>query len=125
MPHADSRVRACEEWLAGHFAEPEPVARAVARSALPERTLKRRFKAATGVSLIGYVQNLRIEEAKRLLETGSAPVDAIAAEVGYENPGFFRSLFKRNTGLTPDAYRKLFKPVADALGGTGVATAAP
>jgi transcriptional regulator GlxA family with amidase domain len=118
-PHADSAVRACEDWLAAHFAEPEPVARAVARSGLPERTLKRRFKAATGATLIGYAQNLRIEEAKRLLETGAAPVDVIAAEVGYENPGFFRSLFRRITGLTPDGYRRMFKPVTAALDAMG------
>ena len=57
----------------------EPVARAVARSGLPERTIKRRFKAATGVALITYVQNLRIEEAKRLLETGGTAIDVIAS----------------------------------------------
>lgn len=112
VPHADSVVRACEAWLAVHFAEPEPVARAVRQAGIPERTLKRRFKAATGTSLMEHVQNLRIEEAKRLLETTQLPFDTIAADVGYENPGFCRSLFKRRTGLKPDQYRRLFQSIA-------------
>ena len=80
----------------------------VAASGIPERTLKRRFKAATGSALMDSVQNLRIEEAKRLLETGSMASETIAAEVGYENPAFFRRLFKRLTTVTPGAYRRMF-----------------
>ncbi len=109
VPHADAMVRKCENWLGEHFQEAEPVARVVDHAGAPERTLKRRFKAATGTTLMDYVQNLRIEEAKRLLETGTTPFDDIAAEVGYENPGFFRRLFKRRTGLTPSGYRKMFQ----------------
>jgi transcriptional regulator GlxA family with amidase domain len=64
--------------------------------------------------MIGYVQNLRLEEAKRLLESGDMPFDEIAAEVGYENPAFFRKLFKRCTGLTAGHYRRMFRPIHDA-----------
>jgi YesN/AraC family two-component response regulator len=53
-----------------------------------------------------------VEEAKQLLETGTTAVDEISAEVGYEEPAFFRRLFKRSTGLTPSQYRRMFKPVA-------------
>jgi len=109
VPHADAMVRKCENWLGEHFQETEPVARVVDHAGAPERTLKRRFKAATGTTLMDYVQNLRIEEAKRLLEAGTTPFDDIAAEVGYENPGFFRRLFKRRTGLTPSDYRRMFQ----------------
>ena len=109
VPHADAMVRKCENWLGEHFRKAEPVARVVDHAGAPERTLKRRFKAATGTTLMDYVQNLRIEEAKRFLETGTTPFDDIAAEVGYENPGFFRRLFKRRTGLTPSDYRRMFQ----------------
>jgi transcriptional regulator GlxA family with amidase domain len=51
-PHADSAVRSCERWLAEHFALPNPVQGAVDAARLPERTLKRRFKSATGSTLI-------------------------------------------------------------------------
>jgi transcriptional regulator GlxA family with amidase domain len=115
QPHADSAVRLAQDWLAQHFREPHAVAAVVAASGIPERTLKRRFKIATGSTLIGQVQNLRIEEAKRILETGTSSFEDIAAEVGYENPAFFRRLFKRCTGLTPGQYRRMFRPFATAV----------
>jgi transcriptional regulator GlxA family with amidase domain len=113
-PHADSVVHDCEKWLAEHYKEQGTVQRVVEQSNVPERTLKRRFKIATGSSLMEYLQNLRIEEAKRLLETEELPVDDISFEVGYEDPSFFRRLFKRLTGLTPSQYRRMFKPVLAA-----------
>lgn len=112
QPHADSVVRRTEEWLAKHFREENAVAGAVAVSGVPERSLKRRFKVATGSTLMAHVQNLRIEEAKRLLESTTQSADEIAADVGYDNAAFFRRLFKRCTGLTPSAYRRMFRPLA-------------
>lgn len=111
QPHSDAVVRACERWLQEHFREQSAVARVVGHSRLAERTLKRRFKAATGLTLIDYVQNLRIEEAKRLLETSGRAVDEIGYEIGYEDPSFFRRLFKRRTGVAPAQYRRVFKPI--------------
>jgi phosphatidylserine/phosphatidylglycerophosphate/cardiolipin synthase-like enzyme len=65
-------------------------------SGLAPRTFKRRFAAATGYAPIDYVQTLRIEEAKHLLETTVAPTDDIGAQVGYEDPASFR----RTSALT-------------------------
>lgn len=110
-PHADSVVRRCEQLLRDEFLSDQAVRLAVAAAGIPERTLKRRFKTATGLSLIDYVQNLRIEHAKRKLESSSEPVDEIAAAAGYENPSFFRRLFKRRCGLTPAEYRRLFATI--------------
>ena len=114
QPHADSVVRRAEEWLGQNFRQLHAVAAVVAAADIPERSLKRRFKAATGSTLIGYVQNLRIEEAKRLLETGSLSSEDVSVQVGYENPAFFRRLFKRSTGLTPGQYRRMFRPFSTA-----------
>lgn len=114
QPHADSVVRHAETWLSKNFREPHAVAAAVAACGIPERSLKRRFKAATGTTLIDYVQNLRIEEAKRLLESEDNSFDDIALKVGYENIAFSRRLFKRCTGLTPGQYRQMFRPIARA-----------
>lgn len=114
QPHADAVVKSCEAWLAEHYREPAAVARAVARAKIPERTLKRRFKAATGLTLIDYVQNLRIEAAKQLLETSDRAVDEISYEVGYEDASFFRRLFRRRTGVAPAQYRRAFKPIVAA-----------
>jgi len=115
--HADSIVRKAEDWLRKHFREPHAVSAVVAECDIPERSLKRRFSAATGSTVIGYVQNLRIEEAKRLLEIGDRSSDDIASAVGYENPAFFRRLFKRCTGLTAGQYRGMFRPMSDAGSG--------
>jgi transcriptional regulator GlxA family with amidase domain len=113
-PHADSVVHTCEKWLEAHFTEQGALPRVVELANIPERTLKRRFKIATGSSLIERVQDLRVEEAKRLLEVGTMPVDEISFSVGYEDASFFRRLFKRRTGLTPSQYRRMFKPILDA-----------
>src|SRR5262245_42496517 len=114
QPHADSVVRQAEDWLRKNYRESNAVAGVVEQCSIPERSLKRRFSAATGSTVIGYVQNLRIEEAKRLLESGDTSSDNIAAAVGYENPAFFRKLFKRCTGLTAGHYRRMFRPISDA-----------
>src|SRR5512145_1731598 len=77
--------------------------------ALPERTFKRGFRKATGYPPIAYVQNLRIEEAKRRLERTDHPIDEIGWTVGYEDPAFFRRLFRRIPRLTPGDYRRKFR----------------
>jgi len=107
--HGDSAVSAAQDWLSNHFSVANPVEELVRRSGLAERTFKRRFTEATGFSPLDYVQRLRIEDAKRRLERTDAPADEISWKVGYEDPAFFRRLFKRVTGLTPGAYRKRFQ----------------
>jgi transcriptional regulator GlxA family with amidase domain len=119
--HDDAVIAECQSWIADHYVAGSPVARMVERSGLPERTFKRRFRAATGYSPVEYVQALRIEEAKQILETTGDPTDAVAHQVGYDDPAFFRSLFKRKTGVTPARYRQRFQSVAQLhrLGGRG------
>lgn len=107
-PHADSVVREAEALLKEVYLEPNAVARAVGRSRVPERTLKRRFKSATGLSIMDYVQNLRIERAKQLLETTRMTVDEVSIACGYDNASFFRRLFRDRCGLAPADYRRLF-----------------
>lgn len=104
--HEDAAIADSQTWLADHYALPHPVARMIARSGLAERSFKRRFKAVTGFAPVEYVQTLRIEEAKQQLECSDAGTDEIAAAVGYEDPAFFRRLFKRQTGVTPARYRQ-------------------
>ncbi len=110
-PHTDAVVGSCERWLSEHFRERAALQRVVAQCRIPERTLKRRFRQATGSTLIDYLQNLRIEEAKRMLEEGGVSIEAIGHAVGYEDMSFFRRLFRRRTSLTPSQYRRLFEPV--------------
>lgn len=107
--HGDGEILAAQDWLKQHFSVATPVDEMIKRSRLAERTFKRRFTAATGLTPIAYVQRLRIEDAKRRLERTDAPVDEIGWRVGYEDPAFFRRLFKRTTGMAPGAYRKRFR----------------
>lgn len=109
MDHGDAEIAAAQRWLAGHFSVANPVEEMIRHSHLAERTFKRRFTAATRMTPIGYVQCLRVEDAKRRLERTETPVDEIAWRVGYEDPAFFRRLFRRTTGMTPAAYRRRFR----------------
>ena len=106
--HGDAAIADAQVWLATHFAVANPVEEMVKRSGMAERTFKRRFTAATGHSPLDYAQRLRVEDAKRRLERTEASVDEISWKVGYEDPAFFRRLFKRTTGLAPGAYRRKF-----------------
>jgi transcriptional regulator GlxA family with amidase domain len=107
--HGDPAIQTAQQWLARHFSVANPVAEMIKRSKLAERTFKRRFAAATGLTPIAYVQRLRVEDAKRRLERTDAAVDEVSWRVGYEDAAFFRRLFKRVTGLAPGEYRRRFR----------------
>ncbi|MES2920825.1 MAG: helix-turn-helix domain-containing protein [Verrucomicrobiota bacterium] len=107
--HGDGEILGAQSWLSSHFQVSNPVEEMIKRSKLAERTFKRRFAAATGLTPISYVQRLRIEDAKRRLERTDTPVEEISWNVGYEDAAFFRRLFKRTTGMAPGAYRKRFR----------------
>jgi transcriptional regulator GlxA family with amidase domain len=119
----DAEIARCQTWIAHHYDEPAPVAAMVKLSGLPERSFKRRFQQATGMSPLEYVHTLRLEEAKQMLESGDAPIEAIANEVGYEDAGFFSRLFRRQVSLTPAQYRKRFGAMRRALQSAGTASA--
>ncbi len=105
---ADPVVQRCQQWAARNYQIESPVRQMVALSGLPERTFKRRFVQATGMSPLEYVHTLRLEEAKQMLEAGDDPVEAIAWEVGYQDTSFFARLFRRRVSLTPAQYRRRF-----------------
>jgi len=75
---------------------------------LSSRHFKRRFKQATGESPLGYLQRVRIEQAKQRLETTRDTMNEITWQIGYEDSSSFRRLFKRFTGLAPREYRDKF-----------------
>lgn len=104
----DAVINRAQDWIAQNYATASPVARMVQASGLPERTFMRRFRDATGLTPLDYVQALRLEEAKQMLETGDQSVEAIAVEIGYEDASFFNRLFRRKVGMTPAQYRLRF-----------------
>ncbi len=112
---SDAVIARCQTWIAEHYHEPSPVTAMVQLSGLAERSFKRRFQQATGMSPLEYVHTLRLEEAKQMLEASDHPIEAIANEVGYEDAGFFSRLFRRQVSLTPAQYRKRFGSMRRAL----------
>ena len=116
LDHGDAAVLKAQHWLKANHSAENPVEKMVARSGIPQRSFKRRFANATGLSPIRYVQHVRIDQAKRWLEKSRVPIDEVSWQIGYEDPAFFRRLFKRLTGMTPSAYRKNFTlPDFDAV----------
>ena len=102
---SDKQIQVCQEWLADHYCDADPVVEMIRQSGLSRRTFGRRFHTATGHAPLDYVQRVRIEEAKQLLETDARTIEQIADEVGYSDTVSFRRLFKRMVGETPTAYQ--------------------
>lgn len=111
-PAGDAVIEDALAWIGDNAAVANPVTRMIERSGLTARTFARRFMAATRRRPIEYVHAIRIERARALLEQGRGAVDDVGFEVGYQDPTFFRRLFKRTTGLTPAAYRRKFAPIS-------------
>ncbi|MEP9379500.1 helix-turn-helix domain-containing protein [Aquabacter sp. CN5-332] len=119
VKHGDAIILRCQQWIAEHYHSRDVVAGLVGEAGLPKRSFDRRFRAATGYSPLSYVQTLRVEEAKQLLETSHAAVAEISEEVGYEDEASFRRLFRKLTGLTPGQYRRNFQPPVGMIGRAG------
>ena len=112
MESADGPISESLSWIAENYATANPVEKMVERSGLQARTFSRRFRAVTGMPPIEYIQALRVEEAKQLLETDKIPNDDIGVAIGYDDPASFRRVFKRGTGLSPAAYRKKYQRIS-------------
>ena len=107
-PHGDDRIRAVEAFIQARYADGINNEMLAEVACMSERTFLRRFKAATGRVPAAYLQAVRIEAAKAMLEIEKAPVQTVSTQVGYEDVSFFRTLFKRATGMTPAEYRAHF-----------------
>lgn len=107
----DATIARCQTWIADNYSIANPVGTMAEQTGLNRRTFTRRFRSATGYLPLEYVHSLRIEEAKQIIEREAENLDEIGSMVGYEDPAFFRRLFKRQTGLTPAAYRRKFATI--------------
>lgn len=110
-PHGDDKIRVIEQLLQNRYDQDISMEEVAAEHAMSPRNLLRRFKAATGHLPGEYLQLLRISVARQLLERGRTPVHQVATAVGYEDSTYFRSIFKRHTGMTPSEYRHRFGPL--------------
>ncbi|MCM8788343.1 MAG: AraC family transcriptional regulator [Candidatus Omnitrophica bacterium] len=82
----------------------EDIARNFKRSIF---TLSRSFKKTTGIGFKEYLNNKKIVEAKKVLETSSHKILAVAHECGFSDISSFNKAFKRLTGITPTMYREI------------------
>ncbi len=106
--HADADVLKIQIFMEKRLSQPISMEAVADEFGLSMRNFIRRFKEATEQTPIQYLQNLRVEKAKHLLESSQEGVDQITLHVGYEDANSFRRLFKERVGLTPSAYRKRF-----------------
>ncbi|MEI2416047.1 helix-turn-helix domain-containing protein [Orrella sp. JC864] len=106
--HADDVVRAIQDHIEGRYAERITVESLAERFLLGRRTLERRFRQATGNSVLEYLQRIRVEAAKRQLETSRKTVAEVMYEVGYSDTKAFRDVFAKYCGLSPVAYREQY-----------------
>ena len=108
LPHQDDKIAQVQQYLRKHLSENIELSQLADHFALTPRTLLRRFKQSTGDTPMAYLQKLRIEKAKQLLESSLLPVEQLLTVVGYEDVSSFRKLFQQYTSLTPKAYRERF-----------------
>jgi len=107
-PHSDDKIRDTEEYLRQHVDRDTSIDLLAARVGMGSRNFIRRFKAATGRLPGAYVRTLRIAAAKEMLEQGATSIQIVSRKIGYEDVAFFRTVFKRHTGMTPGEYRSSF-----------------
>jgi transcriptional regulator GlxA family with amidase domain len=103
--HNDVIVRDMQEHIDAHLDDPIQVGTLAEQFGVSERTLTRRFTAATGLGPQAYLQLVRVNLAQRLLETTSDPVASISHALGYGDVNAYRRVFKQVTGLSPSDYR--------------------
>lgn len=106
--HQDDDIKKAQEFIEKHFRERITVDQLSSMFAMGRRSLERRFKRATSNTVTEYIQRVKIEAAKKSFETSRKNVDEIMDEVGYSDNKAFRSIFKRNTGLSPAEYKSRY-----------------
>lgn len=101
----DSRMRALWERVDAHLAHPWTVGELAREAGTSGEHLRRLCRDQTGRSPMRHVTHLRMRRAGALLSTQSYTVEAVAQQVGYENPFAFSTAFKRHVGVSPSEYR--------------------
>jgi transcriptional regulator GlxA family with amidase domain len=110
--HADEAIRTIQDFIEKNIEDKITVDMLAEKAMLGRRSFERRFKNATGNSVLEYIQRVKIEAAKRSLETSRKNINEVMFDVGYSDTKAFRELFKKITGLTPIEYRNKYNKIA-------------
>lgn len=106
--HDDEPIKKAQEYIEINFEEKITVDQLASMFALGRRNMERRFKKATANTVTEYIQRVKVEAAKKTLETGRKNISEVMYEVGYSDTKAFRTVFKRITGLSPIEYRSKY-----------------
>jgi transcriptional regulator GlxA family with amidase domain len=106
--HEDREIRAVQDFIEKNIHSKISVEALAGQFAMGRRNLERRFKKATGNSVMEYIQRVKMEAVKKSLETSRVGVNEAMDKVGYSDPKAFRVVFKKVTGLSPLQYRNRY-----------------
>jgi transcriptional regulator GlxA family with amidase domain len=109
---ARPELRDLQGWIAGHLDEDLSVGALAARANLSERSFARAFRREVGQTPAAYVEGLRVERARAMLEDGAPSLDGVASAVGFASAEVLRRVFHRRVGVAPAAYRERFRLAA-------------
>ena len=113
--HEDETIKQAQEYIEKNFEEKITVDQLAGAFAVGRRSLERRFKKATGNTVMEYIQRIKIEAAKRDFETSGKNINEVIYNVGYTDTKAFRTIFKKITGLTPVEYRNKYNKLEVTL----------
>ena len=106
--HEDEQIRQAQEFIEKNFEEKMSVDQLASMFAIGRRNFERRFKKATSNTIVEYIQRVKIEAAKKRLETSRSNISEVMYDVGYADIKAFRTIFKKITGLSPAAYKNKY-----------------
>lgn len=110
--HADESILHAQDYIEKNIDEKITIDELANLSSIGRRSFERRFKQATNNSVLEYIQRVKIEAAKRSLETSMKNINEVMYDVGYSDTKAFRDLFKKITGLTPIEYRNKYNKLS-------------
>jgi transcriptional regulator GlxA family with amidase domain len=113
--HEDEPVKKAQEFIEKNVSEKITVDQLATLFAVGRRNLERRFKKATSNTIAEYIQRVKMEAAKKHLETSRKNINEVMYDVGYSDTKAFRTIFKKVTGLSPMEYRNKYNKEAVAM----------
>lgn len=113
--HNDPEIAAVQEFIEQNYQEKITVEDLCDKFGIGRRTFERRFKKATNNTVVEYMQRVKIEAAKKELETGRKTVSEVMYEVGYNDTKAFRDVFKKITSMSPVDYRNKYNRIPVSL----------